>query len=409
MKQLVPIRVLMELKADDGAWAPDPPAVDMPLYEEAIAWMVERGRQIGGVRAVCDLGPIRYPGLSDIDLLYVVDEARLDVRALETLKRMRVPERFHAALLHDPYLVRERDLARIFEFTPILQLRPRWDPDGLCPAAKNEDALNLTLTLAEITAESYPHEFARLLLRRPWDARELVSRLKGLGYCIDLLRRLHGRGFVEADEFAAHVEALRGAWCGLPAERRREQTLALTRQAIGLSLRLAMELADALAAAWGMRVGGTLLLPATRTPACYVEHPESWDHACAVRIRQMDTCAAGPALLGWVVREAARTDGPVGRRLTRRMIDRLRVEGEPPKAVTRALGRRAALREDHTRWLDSVGLGFPAFLAKGYLTRDVRRGMAQWRRLAGRACDHLRERQMRALMSAMAGANGERK
>jgi hypothetical protein len=82
--------------------------VDLPqpapreLYEEAIARYVKmvRGRAV----AVYAVGSVRFPGLSDIDLLVVTDRKDLDGRYYYSALQ-RLPRRFLRLFLHEPFIL----------------------------------------------------------------------------------------------------------------------------------------------------------------------------------------------------------------------------------------------------------------------------------------------------------------
>ena len=82
--------------------------VDLPehatrgLYDEAIsryAAMV-KGRAVGVHR----VGNVRYPGLSDIDLLVVTEHEGVDNRYFFSALQ-RLPQRFHRLFLHEPFIL----------------------------------------------------------------------------------------------------------------------------------------------------------------------------------------------------------------------------------------------------------------------------------------------------------------
>ncbi|MGH9508345.1 MAG: hypothetical protein ACRD2Q_06345 [Terriglobales bacterium] len=80
-----------------------PPRVDRQFYQDAIEAYLAGARDYA--RSVYLAGNIRFPGLSDLDLL-VVPEPRY-LAPLHLRLRGRVPERFHAIVEHDPFIVPE--------------------------------------------------------------------------------------------------------------------------------------------------------------------------------------------------------------------------------------------------------------------------------------------------------------
>lgn len=93
--------------------------VDIPepcsnaLYHEAVTryGALVKGRAIG----VYQIGEVRYPGLSDIDLLVVTDHIGMDNRFFFSAFH-RLPERFHRLFLHEPFILPAWSL-RVMRYT----------------------------------------------------------------------------------------------------------------------------------------------------------------------------------------------------------------------------------------------------------------------------------------------------
>lgn len=79
-----------------------PQAASHALYEEAIARYaaMAKSRAVG----VHQVGHVRYPGLSDIDLIVVTDHVGVDNRYFFSALQ-RLPERYHRLFLHEPFVL----------------------------------------------------------------------------------------------------------------------------------------------------------------------------------------------------------------------------------------------------------------------------------------------------------------
>ncbi|HOE95808.1 MAG TPA: hypothetical protein PK847_04410 [Candidatus Sumerlaeota bacterium] len=403
---MIDCELLLRRDARDYRWTPVAGPIAPAHYDAAIADLSARGRSIPGVVALYDFGPIRYPGLSDIDLLFVVRDDFAAFDALRALLHASVAPRYHNVLLHNPYFVRARELPLYFKFAPFFELNRRWGTgDADLPARlSNDDPLDLTLFLLDIVIDAYPWEFVRYLTLERIDERELMSRVKGLSYCFALLDRIGAR---QAEGFRARAAALSEAIAGLreryfdlaPVERQ-ARLLTLTQRAVGLSQELIGVLAEHLRAAWGLRLAGDLILSCTRVAALYRGAAPAEPRVGAVRLRRTDYYVQQPVELGYVVWEYMQRAGPVTNRFRRRSIDRLRVEQAPAPAIREAIGQRADLRNDHQAWLDRMALGHPGFMTFGYRTRQ-RGGGGAARRIAGRVLDAAREALLRRRLIAL--------
>lgn len=392
------VQELFARHAEDYAWLHVQEELPMAHYEEALREMQARSRALHGILGMYDLGPIRFPGLSDIDVVFVLEDAFREFDLLRGLMRDSLPVRFHDVLLHDPYFIRRSDLDGFLQFAPIFQYRAIWTRSGLPEGGLAEDPLDMTLFLMDIVAESYPREFIQALAAPAIDERMLVSRLKGLAYCFDLLRRIGGASDASFERFAQVITELRSNFFEIEAQERARRLLALTKDAVALSQRLALKTSDHLALAHGLRVGGRLDLFCSGAPALYSESASPEPQFDRVHLRRIEVFALSPAVYGWLVREYSRGSGPFSLRLRRRMRDQLRIIDSPPESFVHATHRRAALRNAHTAWADASGIGISTFLTFGYRVRRSLKGKPRLKETAGRLIDRAREELLRRAM-----------
>ena len=395
------VEELFARRAEDYAWARVGGAISLAHYEEALRELEARSSALPGVIGMYDLGSIRFPGLSDIDVVFVVEDGFRGFEALRGLMREAQPPRFHDVLLHDPYFIRRADLAGFLRFAPIFQYRAIRVGAGLPQGGVVEDPQDMTLFLMDIVAESYPREFIQALAAPAIDERMLVSRLKGLAYCFDLLRRIGGGGEAPFERFAEAITELRTDFFTIEERERARRLLELTKDAVTLAQRLALKASDHLAAALGLRAKGRLDLFCAGAPAIYSETAAGEPRFGEVHLRRSEIFAVAPAAYGWLVREYSRGAGPFSRRLRGRMCDRLLVLGSPPEAFVQAVRRRGALRDAHTAWADASGIGVSTFLTFGYRVRRRLQGKPGLKEMAGRLTDRAREELMRRRMGRL--------
>lgn len=90
-----------------------PQPANHALYEEAVARYAAmvKSRAVG----VHQVGHVRYPGLSDIDLIVVTDHVGVDNRYFFSALQ-RLPERYHRLFLHEPFVLPAWSL-RVMRYT----------------------------------------------------------------------------------------------------------------------------------------------------------------------------------------------------------------------------------------------------------------------------------------------------
>ena len=356
---------LLHRKVEDYRWLPTTGPISMRHYDDTIAEMKDRSQNIPGILAMYDLGPIRYPGLSDIDLLFVVDDEFNNYANLRALSRAAFEQQYYDVLLHDPYFIRNCDLQNLFHFAPIFQIRSIWGTKDFPHSLVNSDLLDLTLFLMDIIAESYPREFIKFLLLPSIDERDLVGRLKGLTYCFKLLAMCAEVRQGSFEAYTASIDEMRSAFFSTTENKRQRILLRLTKEAVTLSHQLAVVTSRALADSWELRVEGLLELFCNSTPTFYVDKIPESPRFGTLRLGRLEVYTMAPVAFGWLVREYAGELGPFSDRLRSNMSDNLRSKSVSSQ-LAQATRMRARFRNSHIDWLNSSRMGFYGFLQSFY-------------------------------------------
>jgi hypothetical protein len=189
------------------------------LYDDAIARYAKMVR--GRALAVYRVGNVRYPGLSDIDLLVVIDRKALDGRYYFSALQ-RLPRRFLPLFLHEPFVVPAsciEAMRHTTHYAPELlcgrdvlrEVRPNDDDaerwcrmlESYCSYSMFAERVRTKETLRGKFTIAVASAFRYLLA----DAEKLFADVDARGYAteLDALRA----GFFESDSPAALV---RHAW-----------------------------------------------------------------------------------------------------------------------------------------------------------------------------------------------------
>ncbi len=381
MSYLHSTQPLLHLPDSRYTWQRNAIPVDLTAYDRATDYFVHRAKACNFVCAVYSGRTVRYPGLSDLDILYVLDDNFLDIRRLKGLMRCSMPDDFRYVCTHDPFFIRSCELDRLFGFAPFFSLECLWQRESADAALDNTDETDLMFYLVETLIDSYPREMVEFLLLHMLDDRELIARLKGLGYCLGLMERVTGMDLESSGEWTAKIEELRSQFFEILPREREKTLLELTRQGLILSGRMINMFVDWMTGRWNLHVDGHLVADCARLAGIYRE-------ACVggygtVELHQREIYLERPAALGLFLREYAGGEGPFSNRIRTAIVDRLEVSGELPDDIRLCLAKRTRLRNDHQSWKDRLGLGLPGFMTFGYETK--RRNMDMLARLRGSA------------------------
>jgi hypothetical protein len=372
---------MLDLPDNRYGWHRAATTKDMSAYERATEYLVGQGCAHDFIRGIYSGGSVRYPGLSDLDILYVLEDDFTDVQRLKGLMRCSIPVEHHYVCTHDPFFIRSSELDRLFGFAPFFALESLWQRESSGGTLENTDETDLLFYLAETLIDSYPREMIGFLLLHTLDDRELVARLKGLGYCLDLMKRITGITSEETETWMKRINGLRDDFFNMVPREREKRLLALTREGLLLSRQMVNSFTEWITGRWKIFIDGHMIQDCSRLAGIYRD-PSAGGYG-TLEFHQREIFLERPAVLGLLLREYAKGEGPFSSRIRKAMVDHFRVTGDIPGDFLQRLSERTRLRNDHQAWKDRMGLGLPGFMTFGYETS--RRNLGFRTRLRGMA------------------------
>jgi hypothetical protein len=195
-------------------------------YEAAIGNYLESIKKITAVKAVYQIGDIKAPGISDIDLIVVVSRDLDKVeRKYLSINLLSKKERY--LFLHDPIVIKEREMNDLHYLLPVFKLRWRKGKKINISVPIKEIKSELCLIhLLDIIILYYPRECISLLVgRKEIGQREALCRLNLLTYNMQLVSRMtnkekKGNKF---GHFVKRIQNLRRNWFNLNVSEREEK------------------------------------------------------------------------------------------------------------------------------------------------------------------------------------------
>ena len=207
--------------------------LDLATYEQSMQAAVDAFNGVTGVVAMYQLGSVKFPGISDLDLIIVVDDGIAPGTDFQAVVRDAAGPDGAYVFSHPPYVVDEqtfRGLSALF-FADNLQLR--WGrPISLAGLEPDEQAF-CAFQIAVEAAIGQSFAFLRALHNRSLpNLRSLLCHLNAVRHNFTTLERFSG-GPRAAHHlaYAARIDRLRGAWFELDAEPRLTEACALLVQA----------------------------------------------------------------------------------------------------------------------------------------------------------------------------------
>lgn len=224
-------------------------------YEQALGTFLDRIEDVPGVVSVYESGPgVSVPGISDIDLIVVVEDDVQDPRAVRRGIEDAKPDEYF--FFHGPEVLTRETFPDYYDVLPMPKDLELHYGEQL-EYEKNTDEYNYLAYLVDSVTTTYPIEFLELLyfpgvklssrefdilindmidlfaprvvadrLSVRIDTRFAIHRLNSLRNDMQLFLNATGRDVPELDRFDDAVTHLRQGWFDLPEERLRPTLLA---------------------------------------------------------------------------------------------------------------------------------------------------------------------------------------
>lgn len=207
-------------------------------YEDTISEYVSRVSRIPDVHAIYQIGSITAPGISDIDLLVVLNDKLTFSSPKEYLPHDSSKGCY--LFIHPPILVPISLIKNICMIYPIFDIKKIYG-ENFEISAPQRDKLSPTISaiLNDFIILFYPVEFISVLVSGKGDVRHLLLRLNGVKHSISLYKTLRvGEIPPEWDSFIEETTELRQNWFTLKEKSRNKLLLNLLQEAVYLSVDL---------------------------------------------------------------------------------------------------------------------------------------------------------------------------
>ena len=343
----------------------EPRPIPLSAYERALDRFVHRVSQVPGVLAIYQSGSVSCPGISDIDLIVVVDPSQGPFR---TETSVQMEDEVEAVLFfHQPIHVNTALMSQIYHLFFVSDLRRVWGEaiDIVEPTHDEEQVLN-AVKLVEILIFDISRTFVSLLLAPVYDVRFSLLRINALCHTLRLWSDGGGQLRKEWQEYVDAVMRLRRTWFELGAERH-SQLWNLLKQGHKVSLELAVQVAQCIREAWHLTTADDsayALYSARFYPTLFAPWWFHQDEDQAVRSGRWGRVFTSlPLELGILLKSYGEGNGLISRHVRRHFWDCASYNLAPYPADV--MTRRAKLINDHTELIMAAHLQGTLFFWNG--------------------------------------------
>jgi len=208
-------------------------------YNEVLKIVVDSFSKIPYVRQIYQFGNIRAPGVSDIDLLFILPE-KLTKDKTYTLKRIYddLLKDFSFFIgCHHPYFVTESLITDFCRIRPLGNIKLLYGED-IPIKAPEMDEWDFLAMLWDLCICYYPSIFHYSLLKRRINIRYQMQIINAMRFVIEILPKAGISLDGEFREFQADILSLRKSWISLSTGQLEKSILDLLSKSTRLSYRI---------------------------------------------------------------------------------------------------------------------------------------------------------------------------
>ncbi|MBN1810009.1 MAG: hypothetical protein JW909_13160 [Planctomycetes bacterium] len=224
-------------------WIDPPLQADRAVYDEALSVYAERCLSDPGFVSLYQMGEVSDPGISDVDLVLVLDPARLRHGPFYFSSR-RLPRELSRLFMHEALVLDMQAFSSVEQLHPVSNLKLLAGME-LERAGAATDVFK-ALLMANLAVSFLSIEFNALRNCRTLSERYVLAKLKKLLQSLRLLESLLRKNLhtENTSRYGDSVVALRTRWFDLPLPERRAALVNLVDQADGIASSLIPPLND---------------------------------------------------------------------------------------------------------------------------------------------------------------------
>ncbi|MBI2130280.1 hypothetical protein HYU10_00760 [Candidatus Woesearchaeota archaeon] len=222
------------LKAGNFIFSDYPRKKSIDDYEEVYEKIRGICARNPGVLSVYTFGQVSVPGISDIDLIFVInDHAKLP----RFLRKLAIDRKSKYVLLHPFFIVPKDFMENIGYIHPNSDFQLIYGKKlAIKRLSRPEISTIYNCLINDVILRHYPSDYLKVLLSGKIGIRLSLVRLNALHHSFSLFRTVSGANKKEWQKFADDVENLRKEWFALEMTVAKARLLELLKDSVYISL-----------------------------------------------------------------------------------------------------------------------------------------------------------------------------
>ena len=222
-----------------------PVRYELKDYQEIRDRYIRRVAKLADVKAIYQLGDISVPGISDIDLMVVLND-KLQDSSFKDYTVQSLGGRSRYLFMHNPFIVDE-SLFSSFSLFPYAErmkaIKVSDEEFSFKDVSIKAEPINRIADVIDNTG-SLLRSFTFMLTSGYCPVRSTLVKLNALAINIDDFNKITGKSRQSWDEFSNQIKVLRKVWFFLKETDQKKQLVILLNKAFSISYELSFSLAN---------------------------------------------------------------------------------------------------------------------------------------------------------------------
>jgi len=238
-----------------------PQSATQEEYEVVIQESVTKIKAVPGVTSIYQFGSVSHPGISDIDLIVVVDDNIVGKQLTKELNYLLKKHSFFFE--HYPFVMPKKVMQNISLIFPVSNMKPLWGEE-IELIQHDEETLKL-INFVDLSNYCFSNEILKKIFKNKYEpnkikrvvkkilntgkkqvnleVKNLLCRLHSMRFAFDFIKA-HSKHARDYDAFVKEIRVLREDWHKLKEQDRNEKLFDLVNRCVLLDYRFIYDLQD---------------------------------------------------------------------------------------------------------------------------------------------------------------------
>lgn len=222
------------LKKDDVSFYAHPVKYELKDYERVLDKIRNKAKKTREILSVYTFGHVSVPGISDIDLIFVLKKGS---KLPGFLKKNYIDRDSNYMVFHPFFIITENIMKNMRYIYPNSNFVRIYGKEiGIINPSKDELKKIKTYLTTDVILRHFPVDYLYILLSKSLNVRMILVRLNALGHSFKIFNDISGIKKQSWNNFSKRVDNIRKKWFSLDENSREEKIFDLLKEAVCISM-----------------------------------------------------------------------------------------------------------------------------------------------------------------------------